>query len=180
VLSVEVFTRYNWYRKMRKWIVVVSGSTYEVEAKKRYSALVIGCGLFKSEHPESERSVSFFINSGVASCRVAEKLTGRFVRALLSERKKLTNNGYVFVHAPKHPRSNEHGYVPEHILVWEKAHGTQLPGHWVVHHLNGDRGDNRPENLLALPRSGHHGELVNQALKQRIRDLELRLENEMR
>jgi len=26
----------------------------------------------------------------------------------------------------------------------------------VVHHINGDRSDNRPENLCVLPSEGHH------------------------
>lgn len=38
--------------------------------------------------------------------------------------------------------------------LWIEQYGHLLPGD-VVHHLNGDRLDDRPENLIALPRTDH-------------------------
>jgi hypothetical protein len=46
----------------------------------------------------------------------------------------------------------------EHIVVWEKVNGEQVPRGWVIHHLNEQKDDNDPCNLLALPR-GLHREL---------------------
>lgn len=43
----------------------------------------------------------------------------------------------------------------EHILVWEKVHGRKLPKGYVVHHLNGDPLDNRPENLMMMEHGAH-------------------------
>jgi hypothetical protein len=43
----------------------------------------------------------------------------------------------------------------EHALVWEAAYGPRPKG-WVVHHLNGDKLDNRLCNLLAMPNVAHH------------------------
>lgn len=43
---------------------------------------------------------------------------------------------------------------PEHILVWEQANGP-IPTNYVIHHVNGDKGDNRLENLECLSRSAH-------------------------
>jgi len=81
--------------------------------------------------------------------------------------------GYISIHRPEHPRANRYGYVREHIVIWEEAHGTPLPKGWVVHHLNGIPSDNRPENLVALPDRKHKTVLAVKA--QRIKELESRL-----
>jgi len=85
---------------------------------------------------------------------------------------RIIDAGYIRIHKPGHPRANQGGYVLEHILVWEKTHHRPLPARWVIHHLNGIKRDNRPVNLLGLLREKHHTELVDQALKRRIRELE--------
>lgn len=87
----------------------------------------------------------------------------------------MTSRGYVTIYKPEHPRAWKSGYVLEHILVWEQVHNKPLPDGWIIHHLNGIRNDNRPENLLALPEGKHHNDMVNHALKQRIRELEVKV-----
>lgn len=50
----------------------------------------------------------------------------------------------------------------EHIIIWEKFTGERLPLGWVIHHINEQRDDNEPGNLMALSRGVHkelHAEL---------------------
>lgn len=83
-----------------------------------------------------------------------------------------TRSGYLQEYAPGHPRANRKGYVFQHILVWERSSGQKPPDSCVVHHLNGNKSDNRPGNLVALPIGRHHPYLVQRALRKRIRELE--------
>lgn len=56
-------------------------------------------------------------------------------------------NGYVKIHMPKHPGAASDGYVLEHRLVMERVLGRYLDKGESVHHKNGRRDDNSPENL---------------------------------
>lgn len=65
------------------------------------------------------------------------------------------NRGYIEVRT--NPRgTGGNAYRPQHHIVWEAANNKPLPKGWVVHHFNGIKDDNRPENLLGLPRHEHH------------------------
>ena len=67
--------------------------------------------------------------------------------------------GYVGVWiAPDDPLAslrNVHGYALEHRLVMARSLNRPLDSHETVHHKNGDRSDNRIENLQL--RNGRHG-----------------------
>ena len=73
--------------------------------------------------------------------------------------KTTRNDGYILVSIPfNHPLSvmrGKTGYVLEHRLVMAKNIGRPLGKYETVHHINGDRTDNRIENLQL--RQGRHG-----------------------
>lgn len=54
--------------------------------------------------------------------------------------------GYVHIYRPEHPHAN-HGYVREHVLVMEEKLGRYLERHERVHHKDGNRSNNNPDNL---------------------------------
>ena len=73
--------------------------------------------------------------------------------------------GYVMVRAPGHPRASRSAYVFEHILVAEELLGRYLQPGESVHHRNGVRDDNRPENLELWTRPQPSGIRVSDAIE---------------
>lgn len=64
--------------------------------------------------------------------------------------------GYILIRMPAHHRANKYGYVREHIVVYENYHKCCiLP--WIdVHHLDKDKKNNKPENLILITKSEHN------------------------
>jgi len=93
--------------------------------------------------------------------------------------------GYILIYKPEHPNATgkNHKYILEHRLVMEKVIGRYLYPYEVVHHINGIKDDNRPENLELLPNNSVHNKQVqevyleNTKLKKEIEELKIKLEN---
>lgn len=67
--------------------------------------------------------------------------------------------GYVLIRYPEHPRA-VNNYVFEHRLVMEEVIGRRLLPNENVHHKNGVKDDNRPENLELWVRTQPAGQRV--------------------
>jgi hypothetical protein len=78
---------------------------------------------------------------------------------------KVTTHGYIKVYLPEHPRADKGGYIPEHHFVMEKHIGRLLyrsssGGHntqndEIVHHIDGDKKNNKIDNLQLMTHSEH-------------------------
>ncbi len=68
---------------------------------------------------------------------------------------RLNNEGYVMVENPGHPRAY-HGYVFEHILVLEKVLGRPILPSESGHHIDQDKRNNSPDNLMLFKTKGMH------------------------
>lgn len=73
---------------------------------------------------------------------------------------KRFNRGYIQIYKPEHPFSC-YGYVLEHRLVIEKQIGRYLNPFEHCHHLNKNKDDNRPENLMTFISNSTHRRFEN-------------------
>lgn len=81
---------------------------------------------------------------------------------------KIAADGYKYIY------QGNRNYVAEHRLIWKKKHG-KLPDGYVVHHLNGEKCDNRIENLQAISRKHHSPRKIIEPYQKRIKELEEKL-----
>lgn len=60
----------------------------------------------------------------------------------------IASNGYVLIRVGKgHPRADSRGYAYEHRLVAAEKLGRSLKPGEIVHHIDGDKQNNAPDNL---------------------------------
>lgn len=68
--------------------------------------------------------------------------------------------GYKYIFKIDHPYANDGKYVAEHRLIMEEKMGRYLEPNEIVHHINGNKSDNRVENLVVISRQ-EHGRIHN-------------------
>lgn len=63
---------------------------------------------------------------------------------------------YLCEFAPGHPRATEEGYVYTHVLVAEQNLGRYLKSEECVHHIDEDKYNNSPDNLMVFKSLADH------------------------
>lgn len=66
------------------------------------------------------------------------------------------DNGYIRIYMPEHDMSDNNGLVYEHQLIAEQKIGRPLKDEEVVHHIDKDRANNTPDNLLIFASNSDH------------------------
>lgn len=93
-------------------------------------------------------------------CSHSSGLQQRGIRGKFKTGRHKNFQGYIAVWLPDHPAAHA-GYVLEHRVVMELLLGRYLEKHEQVHHKNGKRDDNRPENLELWKKSQPSGVRVS-------------------
>lgn len=77
-------------------------------------------------------------------------------------------DGYIYEKASDHPQANSWGWIAQHRRVMSEVLGRPLLSTETVHHKNGVRDDNRPENLELWVRYQPSGQRVEDRVSDAI------------
>lgn len=119
------------------------------------------------EHPPCKREVPGQLRAGPPSFHPGDKLVARIDARLAIERPSRSmalfkilsicnGGGYRYCRTdPPHPRANTNGLYPLHRVLAENRLGRLLEPNEHVHHRDGDKTNDRPDNLEVLLASAH-------------------------
>ena len=152
----------------------------EWQSRNRQECTCESCGLVFEIRPSTAKRGGGRFCSKV--CEGRSKVVNGIGRVHNGREATLNRDGYVLVYEPGHPAAYRgSGRIMEHRLVAEQVLGRPLSPDEQVHHINGDKADNRPENLFVLSPAEHTAITLSEsgvkraAQQARIRELEARV-----
>lgn len=83
---------------------------------------------------------------------------------------KKDKKGYIYEYCPEHPFKRQGNYVFQHRLVMERFLGRYLLSTESVHHRDGNKQNNRIENLQLISPREHASLHAKKAMKSKRRD----------
>ncbi len=107
--------------------------------------LAVGCSVENCELPK--KAMGLCNKHYEKLKKYGNPLSGKEADKGFIGKRYIDKYGYAFVYVAVENKRSRCAYVSEHRLVMEQKLGRKLSSQETVHHLNGDRQDNRPENL---------------------------------
>lgn len=115
-------------------------------------------------------SPSSWTGRGRFCTRTCHYAWNRSLKNTAPTRRRVTEYGYIRLVKRDHPRANKYGMIFEHRVVAEQMIGRPLRRDEVVHHKNGIKTDNRPENLEVTTNGAHTSMHLRERWLTRLRD----------
>lgn len=134
-------------------VALVDDEDYEflVQYKWHFSS---GCARRGKNHQYSMHHTILAVSAGTTVRHIDGNRINNQKGNLQLSKYRYNHGGYIRIYEPDHPIALPQGVVAEHRKVWYEAHGDIPNGHHI-HHINGDKSDNRIENLACLSHSEH-------------------------
>jgi len=108
----------------------------------------------------------------------AKKASIRALKAKTQNRKAnwtgnehIDHNGYITIYAPKHPNTTQKGYMGKHRFVMSEHLSRPLKDGETVHHKDGNRKNNKIENLELWTTNHPSGQKVSDKIDWAIKFL---------
>ena len=82
-----------------------------------------------------------------------------------SKKGHIDKRGYIVLYNSIHPNKWKNDHIHEHVLIMSEYLGRPLKKGENIHHINGDRQDNRVENLELWHRTQPSGQKLTDKIK---------------
>lgn len=109
-----------------------------------------GCGKTTTKIKWSDKS------RGLIKGQHRRFIRGHANKVIPYPRKRHNNDGRLLIYLPDHPRAMANGYVFNHILIAERAMGKYISKKIEVHHVNNDKTNDSPNNLVVCNDHSYH------------------------